>query len=155
MKKQTLKKFLEKLNKDGYEGNIYLGGKLGNGFFYIGPISDTERIELEYKRCYDSVINSRETALDTLRFHFEAKNKFRNEEVNEYERLVLWGEMIGRTAKTLRAHEGFLKRYKDNVFDTKVEESYEKQDIDYPGLVILIDNSQKGKYWFPEEMKAQ
>ncbi len=46
---KTLKDVMKKLNKEGFDGNVYIGGKDGSSFFYIGPY-DKEKIQEVYDR---------------------------------------------------------------------------------------------------------
>ena len=61
---KTLKQVMKKLNKEKYDGNVYVGGKYGSGFFYIGPYDKNviqkkyDELDLVIRAACDETINS-------------------------------------------------------------------------------------------------
>ena len=73
MAKLTLKKLIEKLNKEKFDGNVYIGGSDGSGFFYIGPYNK-DKIQKIYDQL-DKGIRAIGDA-DTKELHTNLKKGF-------------------------------------------------------------------------------
>lgn len=62
---KTLKEVMKKLNKERFNGNVYIGGKDGSSFFYIGPY-DKEKIQEVYDRLDKDIRKQSEDANSKL-----------------------------------------------------------------------------------------
>ena len=62
---KTLKEVMRKLNKKGFDGNVYIGGKDGSSFFYIGPY-DKEKIQKVYDQLDKEIRRQSEEANSKL-----------------------------------------------------------------------------------------
>lgn len=160
-KDNTLKSVMEKLNKEGFDGNIYIGGKDGNGFFYIGPY-DTEAIQEKYDKCDASLREANKYAQEQID-KFLTQGMFRRDNLkkigqNRKEQLKLKIDFI-RQINALATRVEKLEHYEDN-FESKIEnvkvyQCYDKTDEKEPGKIILVEGCQKGEYWLLSEYEAK
>lgn len=190
MAKMTLKALMKKLNKEGFDGNVYIGGKEGSSFFYIGPYDkeaiqkvydeidkeirtacaeNTNRLEKALHKGVDERIRSEKKKdrkkIDDIEKMIdkscdpkqieklkEAKDRVRLRTDLEIE-LEIVAEMY-RASNRIKKYERYKKfSYKADVEDVMVVEHYPKTDPKEPGMIIILDGCQTGKYWVLSEVE--
>ena len=155
---QTLKNVVKKLNKMGFDGNVYIGGATGSGYFYIGPY-DKDIVQELYLKQHEKVKNARSTAEEELNYYISQPIKLRDQlnEKGEVEKTVLILQLeiastINHIANQVKKYMRYEKAFKNDVEEVKVKEFYPKQDINEPGWIILLaDMCQRGEYWIAKE----
>ena len=143
----TLSKLIKKLNKEGFDGNVYIGGKQGSGFFYIGPY-DVEEIQKKYDACDKEI--RRQSAETEVEFR-NLMSKPINKNVKDIQLMLAVADDIAKLAARTRKYLHYKEVYTKSINDAPVINHYAKTDPNEPGMIIILDGCQIGKFWIKSE----
>ena len=180
----TIKTVIEKLNKDGFEGNIYIGSEEGSGFFYIGEYNKKEiqenydKLDKEIRRASeeanvtldDVMHNGMESRIktehnwDLKRFEEESKKINDPVKLERLKKITIRSELdielglvkeLARLSNRIKKYEKYKAEFKPNVENAEVKEYYKKTDPNEEGMIIIIKGCQNGSYWIKSEYDAR
>lgn len=144
---KKLRTVLKELKK--YDGNVYIGGENGSGFFYIGGIGDTEKMQKAYEKADAAISLHYASMLETLD-HYLGLNC---SEWGLDEKLAHIDDMNKLRSRILKA-EAYVIHYKNDVLDCDVATTYDKTDPQEKGKIILLKHGvQIGKLWSIDDVK--
>lgn len=176
----TLKGLIEKLNKEGFTGNVYIGSSEGSGFFYIGEYNkkeiqeryeeldkDIRRVSEEANMALDDFMhNGMESRMkseherDLKRFEEESKKIKDPEKLERLKKITIRSELdielglvkeLSGLSNRIKKYEKYKNEFAPNVENAIVKEHYKKTDPDEPGMIIIINGCQNGSYWIKSE----